>query len=85
MPRYLCSICHEVVEMSGTGRFDWCPACDAPLTTEDRLPVRLLAKDRAQTSGGSAGGADLAAPALAATTNAIAATSRTPNSSPSTT
>jgi hypothetical protein len=44
MPRYLCSSCHEVVEIAGTGRFDWCPACGAPLTAEHRLPVRLVAK-----------------------------------------
>jgi hypothetical protein len=90
MPRYLCSSCHEVVEMAGTGRFDWCSACGEPLTAEDRLPVKLLSKDSAapnaaQASGGSVGEADLAAPALAITTNPIAATSRTPRVSPSTT
>jgi hypothetical protein len=94
MPRFLCSSCHEVVEMAGTGRFDWCSACGEPLTAEDRLPVRLVSKDpaaeaaapdAAQASGGSSGEADLAAPALATTTNPIAATSRTPKVSPSTT
>lgn len=92
MPRFLCSSCHEVVEMAGTGRFDWCSACGEPLTAEDRLPVRLLstnpaseAAPAAQASGGSSGEADFAAPALATTTNPIAATSRTPRVSPSTT
>jgi hypothetical protein len=84
MPRFLCSSCHEVVEMSGTGRFDWCSACGEPLTAEDRLPVRLVS-GVAQASGGPAGAADRAAPALATTTNPIAATSRTPKVSPSTT
>jgi hypothetical protein len=81
MPRFLCSSCHEAVEMAGTGRFDWCSSCGAPLTAEDRLPVRLLS----HASGGPAGEADRAAPALAITTNPIAATSRTPKVSPSTT
>jgi hypothetical protein len=89
MPRYLCSSCHEVVEMAGTGRFDWCSACGKPLTAEDRLPITSLAKVPApaavQTSGGSTGDADLAAPALATTTNPIATTSPTPSISPSTT
>jgi hypothetical protein len=94
MPRYLCSSCHEVVEMAGTGRFDWCSSCGEPLTAEDRLPVRLVSNEPAaaaaapnapQASGGSVGDADRAAPALATTTNPIAATSRTPKVSPSTT
>jgi hypothetical protein len=89
MPRYLCSACHEVVEMAGTGRFDWCAACGAPLTAEDRLPVRMLDAKRLQSgahaSGGPSGGADLAAPALATTTNPIAATSPIPRVSPNTT
>jgi hypothetical protein len=86
MPRYLCSSCDAVVEMAGTGRFDWCSSCGAPLTAEDRLPVTVLAKVlAAQASGGSAGGADLAAPALATTTNPIASASPTPKPSPSTT
>jgi hypothetical protein len=85
MPRFLCSNCHEVVEMAGTGRFDWCSACGEPLTAEDRLPIRLVKPDAAQASGGTSGAADLAAPALATTTNPIAATSRTPKVSPSTT
>jgi hypothetical protein len=84
MPRYLCSSCNEVVEMAGTGRFDWCSACGSPLTAEDRLPVKILPK-RVQTFGGSAGGADLAAPALAITTHPIAAISPTPSISPNTT
>ena len=82
MPRFLCSSCHEVVEMAGVGRFDWCSACGTPLTAEDRLPVRFVAT---QASGGLVGEADRAAPALATTTNPIAATSRTPKVSPSTT
>jgi hypothetical protein len=89
MPRFLCSSCHEVVEMAGTGRFDWCSACGAPLTAEHRLPVRLVSQDAgrdvAQASVGPGGEAVRAAPALAATTNPIAATSRTPKVSPSTT
>jgi hypothetical protein len=86
MPRYLCSSCDAVVEMAGTGRFDWCSSCGAPLTAEDRLPVTVVAKGlAAQASGGSAGGADLAAPALATTTNPIASASATPRPSPSTT
>ena len=88
MPRFLCASCKEVVEMAGTGRFDWCSACGEPLTAEDRLPVRLVSKDAGQpafqASGGVTGAADLAAPALATTTNPIAATSRTPRVSPST-
>jgi hypothetical protein len=84
MPRFLCSSCHEVVEMSGSGRFDWCSSCGEPLSAEDRLPVRLVSGP-SQASGGPAGVADLAAPALATTTNPIAATSRTPKVSPSTT
>jgi hypothetical protein len=97
MPRFLCSSCHQVVEMAGTGRFDWCSSCGAPLTAEDRLPVTFLSNDPvstaatataptpAQASGGPTGEADRAAPALAITTNPIAATSRTPKVSPSTT
>ena len=88
MPRYMCSSCSEVVEMSGTGRFDWCSACGEPLTAEDRLPVHfgIAAKPAPQPSIGPAlAGADLAAPALATTTSTIAATSRAPRISPSTT
>ena len=82
MPRYLCSNCNEVVEMSGVGRFDWCSACGEPLTAEDRLPIQLVA----QASTGSTGaGAERAAPALATTTNPIAASSPAPRISPSTT
>jgi hypothetical protein len=77
MPRFLCSHCHEVSEMSGVGRFDWCPACAEPLTAEDRLPVHF---------GISTGAvAERAAPALATTTNPNAASSRAPSISPSTT
>jgi hypothetical protein len=90
MPRYLCSSCHEVVEIAGTGRFDWCGCCGAPLTAEDRLPVKLLNAKRvgqaaAQASGGSVGGAAAAAPALATTTSPIAASSAIPSISPKTT
>jgi hypothetical protein len=89
MPRFLCSSCHEVVEMAGLGRFDWCSSCGTPLTAEDRLPVQFVsqtpAPGAAQASGGPAGEAERAAPALATTTNPIAATSRTPKVSPSTT
>ena len=89
MPRYLCSSCHEAVEIAGTGRFDWCTSCGAPLTAEHRLPVKLLRGDRAaaggQASGGPLGGADLAAPALAATTSPIATSSTIPSASPNTT
>ena len=77
MPRYMCSCCSEVVELSGVARFDWCPACGEALTAEDRLPVHF------GISG--AAGAERAAPALATTTNAIAASSRAPRISPSTT
>ena len=82
MPRFLCSSCNEVSEMAGVGRFDWCNACGTPLTAEDRLPVRLVTQP---STGPEAGGADLAAPALAMTTSPIAASSRTPRISPSTT
>jgi hypothetical protein len=88
MPRYLCSNCSEVVEMSGFARFDWCNACGEPLTAEDRLPVHfgLASNSAPQPSIGPAlGGADLAAPALATTTSPIAASSRAPRISPSTT
>ena len=88
MPRYMCSCCHEVVEMSGVGRFDWCSSCGEPLTAEDRLAIHFgfSQPQVAQTStGAAAGGADLAAPALATTTNPIAASSRAPSISPSTT
>jgi hypothetical protein len=76
MPRFLCSNCHEVSEMSGVGRFDWCAACGEPLTAEDRLPVHFGISTSAP--------ADVAAPALATTTNPIAASSRAPRISPST-
>ena len=87
MPRYMCSSCSEVVEMSGIGRFDWCNSCGEPLTMEDRLPVYFgVARRAPQPSIGlAAGGADLAAPALATTTSPIAASSRAPRISPSTT
>ena len=78
MPRYMCSCCSEVVEMSGVGRFDWCPACGEALTAENRLPVHF-------GISAATGGAERAAPALAATTNPIATSSRTPRISPSTT
>jgi hypothetical protein len=77
MPRFLCSNCHEASEMSGVGRFDWCAACGEPLTAEDRLPVQFGISTSAP--------ADVAAPALATTTNPIAASSRAPSISPSTT
>ena len=86
MPRFLCSSCQEVVELSGSSRFDWCSACGEPLSPEDRLPLNLVGARAAQASTGPAGvGADLAAPALAATTSAIAPSSRAPRPSPSTT
>jgi hypothetical protein len=77
MPRFLCSNCHEVSEMAGVGRFDWCAACGEPLTAEDRLPVHFGISTSAP--------AEVAAPALATTTNPIAASSRAPRISPSTT
>ena len=87
MPHYLCSNCHEAVEMSGAGRFDWCSACGEPLTAEDRLPVQcgIVKADVQASIGPAVAGADLAAPALATTTNPIAASSRDPRISPSTT
>ena len=87
MPRFLCSSCHEVVELSGTMRVDWCSACGEPLTPEDRLPLNLVgARDAAQASMGSPiAGAEAAAPALAATTSTMAPSSRPASSSPSTT
>jgi hypothetical protein len=87
MPRYLCSSCSEVVEMSGMGRFDWCGACGEPLTAEDRLPVYFGGAKRAPqpSIGPAVVGAALAAPALATTTSPIAASSRAPRISPSTT
>jgi hypothetical protein len=87
MPRFMCSSCHEVVELSGSMRFDWCTACGTPLAAEDRLPVRLSPpRQAAQASNGSTGpGAELAAPALATTTNPIAASSRPTSVSPPTT
>ena len=82
MPRFLCSNCHEVVELSGSMRFEWCTSCGEPLSREDMLPVRLVA----QASSGVVGsGAEVAAPALAATTSPIAANSRGPSASPPTT
>lgn len=77
MPRFMCSCCSEVVELSGVGRFDWCPSCGEALTAEDRLPVHF------GISGGA--GAERAAPALATTTSPIAASSLAPSTSPSTT
>jgi hypothetical protein len=77
MPRFLCSNCSEVSEMSGGGRFDWCSACGEPLTAEDRLPVHFGISTSVV--------AERAAPALATTTNPIAASSRAPSISPSTT
>ena len=87
MPRYLCSSCHEVVELSGSMRFEWCTACGEPLSTEHMLPV-LGSPQRTpvQTSSGSVeAGAEVAAPALAATTNPIAASSLPTSVSPPTT
>lgn len=87
MPRYMCSSCHEVVELSGSMRFEWCTACGEPLSTENMLPV-LSSPSRAaaQASSGSVGsGAEVAAPALAATTNPIAPSSLPPSVSPPTT
>ena len=77
MPRYLCSHCSEVSEMSGFGRFDWCQACGEPLTAEDRLPVHFGIS--------TAAGTERAAPALATTTNPIATSSRATRISPRTT
>ena len=77
MPRFLCSNCQAVVELSAAGRFDWCPSCGEPVRPEDRLPVYF------GISTGSA--ADRAAPALAATTSPIATSSRAASTSPSTT
>jgi hypothetical protein len=86
MPRFLCSSCHEVIELSGSMRFEWCSACGEPLSAEDRLPVRLVTPQQAQASSGSAGpGAELAAPALATTTSPMAASSRPASASPPTT
>jgi hypothetical protein len=82
MPRFMCSSCHEVVELSGSMRFEWCSACGEPLGPEDMLPVRLVAQ---ASNGVASSGAELAAPALAATTSPIAASSRAPSVSPPTT
>ena len=86
MPRFLCSNCHEVVQLSNM-RVDWCTACGECLSPEDRLPLNLVgARANVQASTGAAGaGADLAAPALAITTSPIAASSRPFSPSPSTT
>ena len=86
MPRFLCSNCHEVVQLSNM-RVDWCGACGEPLSPEDRLPLNLVgAKEAAQASIGAAGaGAERAAPALATTTSPMAASSRAFSPSPSTT
>lgn len=87
MPRYMCSSCHEVVELSGSMRFEWCTACGEPLSVENMLPV-LGSPQRtvAQASNGSvAGGAEVAAPALAATTKPIATNSLPTSFSPPTT
>jgi hypothetical protein len=84
MPRFLCSNCHEVVQLSNM-RVDWCTACGECLSPEDRLPLNLVGAAPAQASTGVVGaGADLAAPALAATTSPIAASSRPVSPSPST-
>ena len=86
MPRFLCSSCHEVIELSGSMRFEWCSACGGPLSPEDRLAVRLLPTGAAHASSGSEGpGAELAAPALATTTSPMAASSRPASASPPTT
>jgi hypothetical protein len=87
MPRYMCSSCQEVVELSGSMRFEWCTACGEALGAEDRLPVMgSPVRATAQASNGSVGsGAELAAPALAATTSPIAASSLPPSVSPPTT
>jgi predicted amidophosphoribosyltransferase len=86
MPRYMCSSCHEVVELSGSMRYEWCSACGEPLSVEHILPVvSSPARAAAQASNGSVGsGAEVAAPALAATTNAIATSSLPPSVSPPT-
>ena len=86
MPRFLCSSCHEVVQLTNM-RVDWCTACGEPLSSEDRLPLNLVgAKDALQASTGAIGaGADLAAPALATTTSPTAASSLPLSPSPSTT
>lgn len=81
MPRFLCSNCHEVVELSGSMRFEWCSSCGEPLSPEDMLPVRLVTQ---ASSGALGSGADVAAPALAATTSPIATSSRAPSDSPPT-
>jgi predicted amidophosphoribosyltransferase len=86
MPRYLCSSCHEVVELSGSMRYDWCSSCGEPLSVENMLPVLLSPPRAGQASKGSVGsGAEVAAPALAATTKATAESSRPPRVSPPTT
>ena len=87
MPRYMCSSCHEVVELSGSMRFEWCTACGEPLSTENMLPVMgSPQRTPVQTASGSAGaGAEVAAPALAATTNPIASSSLPTSVSPPTT
>lgn len=86
MPRFLCSSCKEVVELSGSMRFEWCTACGEPMGPEDLLHVRLSPpRTVAQASNGPVGsGAELAAPALATTTSPIAASSRAPSVSPPT-
>lgn len=86
MPRFLCANCHEVVQLTNM-RVDWCSACGEPLSPEDRLPLNLVSGAKAaQASTGAAGaGADLAAPALAVTTSAMAASSLPVSPSPSTT
>jgi len=87
MPRYLCSSCHEVVELSGSMRYEWCTACGEPLGAENMLPILSSpVRAMAQTSNGSVGaGAEVAAPALAATTNPIATNSLPASVSPPTT
>jgi predicted amidophosphoribosyltransferase len=87
MPRYMCSSCHEVVELSGSMRYQWCSACGEPLSAENMLPVQSSPpRPAAHASNGSVGsGAELAAPALAATTKAMATSSLPPSVSPPTT
>ena len=87
MPRYMCSSCHEVVELSGSMRFEWCTACGEPLSTENMLPAPSSPlRTAVQTSNGSVGaGAEAAAPALAATTKPIATNSLPTSVSPPTT
>jgi hypothetical protein len=94
MARFLCPDCREVVD-GGPARFAFCPACGAPLTIENILPIQLIRPERnradlatgAAPRGQASRGATVApraAPALAATTSRMAAISRATSASPST-